>query len=148
MVQALKYRRVIKGDVCESERIRGLTAEEAARIGLFLAEWKDDTVLAVALHFDELTARHIQMLVDCGQIRPEQLQRAFEIFLNCWSQLAEEVKIWECWLPIHTRLRELVLLKDEYKEWFLFPKLQRLISDHEGIQPGLPFPGPFSTPAF
>lgn len=146
VVEALKHRHVLKGEVAELEKLHSYTKEEWVQIELFLVLWKSDIVLSVALHLGDLDTKHVQMLVDCGRIRQEQLQDAFEGFLSCWSNLEKDVKNWEFWLPVRKRMQELTLVRDEDEGWYLFPKLQGLLLRHEGeCQPGIFHSGPFAS---
>ncbi|MEX0933598.1 MAG: hypothetical protein WDZ74_02465 [Candidatus Paceibacterota bacterium] len=146
VADALIHRRVVKGEVIEGEKLHSCTKEEGFQIEGFLALWKSDTVLSVALYLGDLETTHIHMLVDCGRIRQEQLQDAFEGFLRCWSTLEKDLKNWEFWLPVRTRIQELLLLKDCDWGWYLFPRLLELLLCYEGeCQPGIFDSGPFAT---
>lgn len=149
VVQALRHRRVIRGEIAKSEKLYGLNEEEVVLIEHFLAVWKEDAVLGVALHFGEMKTAHVQMLIDCGWIRKEQLQDAFESFLTCWSHFEKEVKNWNHWLLVRKRIQRLSLTRDNEEGWYLFPRLQELLLRHEGeYQPGIFHTGPFTSIAF
>lgn len=146
VVEALKQRRVVRGEVIELEKLHSFTKEEGLQIEDFLVLWKEDIVLSVALHLGNLKTTHIHMLVDCGRIRQEELQDALEDFLSCWSSLEKETKNWEFWLPVRKRIQELSLVRDYDEGWYLFPRLQELLLRHEGeCQPGIFHSGPFAA---